>query len=212
MARPRKASDEEVYAAALRAMSRLSPHQLTLAEIAAEAGLTAGALVQRFGSKRGLQVRMAADLAAATGGIFQDLRRRHRSALAVLRAYGECMAGMAESPAALARNFAYLQIDLTDPDLRKHLVAQARATRRELESLVAESIAAGEMRPGTDAAMLARSLEAMVSGALLTWAFHVEGSAAAWVRAHVDALLLPHLTRGPAASVKAPRRRGGRRS
>ena len=46
--RPRKASDAEVFAAASRVMSRLGPAQVTLADIAAEAGLTAGALVQRF--------------------------------------------------------------------------------------------------------------------------------------------------------------------
>jgi AcrR family transcriptional regulator len=48
--RPRKVSDEEVFAAAHRATLRLAPSELTLAEIAAEAGVTAGALAQRFGS------------------------------------------------------------------------------------------------------------------------------------------------------------------
>ena len=42
------------------------------------------------------------------------------------------MAGMAASPASFARNLAYLQIDLTDTDFRKHLVIGARATRRGL--------------------------------------------------------------------------------
>ena len=54
--RPRKASDAEILAAAHRVMSRLGPAQWTLTDIAAEAGLTAGALVQRFGSKHGLLV------------------------------------------------------------------------------------------------------------------------------------------------------------
>ena len=39
-----KASDEEVFAAAGRVMSRVGPTQLMLADIAAEAGLTAGAV------------------------------------------------------------------------------------------------------------------------------------------------------------------------
>ena len=46
------------------------------------------------------------------------------------------MAGLAESPAAFVRNVAYLQIDLTDPDFRKQLQVQARATRAGLQSLI----------------------------------------------------------------------------
>src|SRR5207237_435542 len=57
--RPRKASDADVFATAARVMSRRGPAQLTLVEIAAEAGLTAGALVQRVGAKRGLCLALA---------------------------------------------------------------------------------------------------------------------------------------------------------
>ena len=42
---------------------------------------------------------------------------------------------MASSPAAFARNFAYLQIDLTDPDFREHLSKQrARHPRGAAEA------------------------------------------------------------------------------
>ena len=50
--RPRKVTDDEVFLAAERAMSRLGPAELTLADIAGEAGVSAGLLVQRFGSKK----------------------------------------------------------------------------------------------------------------------------------------------------------------
>jgi AcrR family transcriptional regulator len=127
--RPRKVSDEEVFAAAQRAMSRLGPADLTLAAIAAEAGVTAGALVQRFGSKRALQLALSARAAAETTGFIDALREKHRSPLAALHAYADCLAGLASSPAALSRNLAYLQIDLTDPDLRRHLLTQAGRRR-----------------------------------------------------------------------------------
>ena len=52
--RPQKVTDIDIYMAAQRVMSRLGPGELTLAEIAKEAGVTAGLLVQRFGSKRDL--------------------------------------------------------------------------------------------------------------------------------------------------------------
>ena len=120
--RPRKVSDDEVFVAAQRAISRLGPAELTLAHIADEAGLTAGALVQRFGSKRDLLLRLMERFSGGTGEIFAELRRGHRSPLAVLRAYAECMADMASSPEALLRNFAYYQMDLTDPVLLRNLV------------------------------------------------------------------------------------------
>ena len=127
--RPQKVTDDEVFMAAQRAMSRLGPAELTLAHIADEAGLTAGALVQRFGSKRDLMLRLMQQFSGGTADMFAELRRGHRSPLAVLRAYAECMADMASTPAALIRNLAYLQIDLTDDEFRTHLAASARATR-----------------------------------------------------------------------------------
>jgi AcrR family transcriptional regulator len=56
-ARPRKVSDDDVFSATHRVMQRVAPGELTLAEIALEAGVTAGALVQRFGSKRALLLK-----------------------------------------------------------------------------------------------------------------------------------------------------------
>ena len=126
--RPRKASDEEVFAATQRAMMRLGPTQLTLAEIAAEAGLTAGALVQRFGSKRGLMLAMMSQMADWPRQFFGQLRAEHASPLAALYAYADCFAQMGETPATLAHHLSYLQLDLTDPDFFEHTSAQARAT------------------------------------------------------------------------------------
>jgi AcrR family transcriptional regulator len=195
--RPRKVSDDEIFAAAYRVMERLGPSELTLADIAAEAGLTAGALVQRFGSKRQLQIALAAGVAASAGDMIRQLRERHRSPLAAVRAYAECMAHLARSPAALERNLAYLTGDISDPDLRKHLLVQSRATRAGLRQLLDEAVGACELRRGTDTATLARTLETVIGGALLSWAIYREGSAGRYMREHVDAVLDPHLPRRP---------------
>src|SRR5689334_12885420 len=66
--RRRKAEDVDVFGALVRVMLRRGPAELTLREIAAEAGVTAGALVQRFGSKRALLLAQARH-AAATGNM-----------------------------------------------------------------------------------------------------------------------------------------------
>ena len=191
--RPRKVSDDEVFAAAHRAMTRLGPGELSLAAIAAEAGVTAGALVQRFGSKRALLLALAGRFAGAAGDLVTGLLASHETPLAALRAYAECMAQMAESPAALARSLAYLQIDLTDPDFRPHLLTQARATRAGLRSLIEAAVAAREIAPNADPRALARTIETVVSGSLLTWAIYRQGTAARWIRDDVDAVLAPYL-------------------
>ena len=176
-------------------MTRLGPGELTLAEIAAEAGLTAGALVQRFGSKRDLLLQLSAGAADSNAAFISGLRQSHRSPIAVLRAYAECLADLAASPAALARNLAYLQIDLTDADFRKHLLAQAKATRAAMVELLADAIAAGELARDADPRARARAVETALSGSLLTWAIYREGGAAAWLRDDVDAALAPYLVK-----------------
>lgn len=192
--RPRKVSDEEVFAATYRAMTRLGPGELTLAEIAAEAGVTAGALSQRFGSKRQLLLDLAKGAADSAGDFIRQLAEAHKSPLAAVRDYAECLAHLAASPAALARNLAYLQIDLSDPDFRAHLETQARGTRNGLEALLAAAVAKGELAKGTDVPALARTLEVTLNGSLITWAFYQEGTPAKWLRSNADAVLAPYLT------------------
>lgn len=190
--RPRKVSDADVFAAAHRAMQRLGPGELTLARIAEEAGVTAGALAQRFGSKRALLLALAETAADGAGGMMRELRAEAPSPLGAVRAYASCMAHLASSPAALARNLAYLQIDLSDPDFRALLVRQARATRRELSRILAEAVEEGELASGTDVEALARAVEIALNGALITWAFYREGAPAAALESAVDTVLAPH--------------------
>ena len=193
--RPRKVSDEQIFAATHRATQRLAPSELTLAEIAAEAGVTAGAVAQRFGSKRALLLALAKGAAESTGDFIAELRAKHKSPLAAVRAYAECMAQLAQSPAALARNLAYLQIDLADPEFRDQLSVQARLTRAGLRDVLAAAVSAGELKRGTDVDSLARTVEAIVSGSLMTWAFYHEGTAERWIRDDVNAVLAPYVTK-----------------
>jgi AcrR family transcriptional regulator len=170
---------------------------LTLADIAAEAGVTAGRLVQRFGSKRGLFVAISERFAGSAKPIFEGLRARHRSPLATVRAYAVCMADLAATPEALLRNLAYLQLDLADDVLREHLVENARATRREIEALLKAAVAAGELRREVSVRSLARTVETVVGGSLMSWATYREGKAADWIRRELDAVLAPWLESSP---------------
>jgi AcrR family transcriptional regulator len=191
--RRQKVTDDDVFAAAQRAMNRRGPHELTLADIAEEAGVTAGRLVQRFGSKRALLVALSERFAVSAPSVFDQLRAAHRTPLAMLRAYAACMADLAPTPEALLRNLAYLQGDLADDVLRAHLVENARRTRREIEAALESAVSSGELRRDVDVRTLARTVETMISGSLLTWAMYREGKAGAWISRDLEAVLAPWL-------------------
>ena len=193
--RPRKVTDEDIFAATYRAMQRLGPRELTLAEIAAEAGVTAGAVAQRFGSKRALLLALSEGAASSAGDMLRAIASSHPSPLAAVRAYAECIAGLASSPVALSRNLAYLQVDLADDEFRAHLAAQGHATREGIQALLEEAVAARELVRDTDTDTLSRSIELALNGALFTWAVYQEGSAAEFLRDAVDVAIAPYLNR-----------------
>lgn len=191
--RPRKFEDEAIFGALVRVMMRVGPTELTLAAIAAEAGVTAGALVQRFGSKKEM-MQAHARYAAKTGDIGLGKPVLHKgSALRAIRASTDPYARLATSPEAAVRNLAYLQRDLADPALHGNLLRMSRAGRTHYERLIAEAIKARELQPGTRVRDLARTIEITLVGSYLSWAIYREGSAARWLRKDLDAILRPHL-------------------
>src|SRR5688500_6504416 len=86
MARPRTVSDDEILMATIRAMSRLGPVKLTLADVAQEAKLSPAALVKRFGSKRALLLRVSQSASGGMAEAFAALRARRSSLDALLDA------------------------------------------------------------------------------------------------------------------------------
>ena len=105
-------------------------------------------------------------------------------------------AKLAESPRAAVRNLAYLQNDLADPVLRRHLLRLGRAARARYEQLLADAVVAGELRPATDVRALARMIEVTLGGSFLAWTIYREGPAAKHLREDLDAALRPYLTHG----------------
>ena len=122
------------------------------------------------------------------------------------------MADLAPTPEALLRNLAYLQGDLADDVLRRHLVENARATPpRDRESCSRRPIAAGELRRSVDVRALARTVETVISGSLMSWATYREGKAADWIGRDLEAVLAPWLRRprDRAPAVSARKRSNG---
>src|SRR5207248_2533557 len=85
-----------------------------------------------------------------------------------------------------------------------HLLTNARATRREIESLLRSAVVAGELQKDVNAPRLARTIEAIISGSLMLWACYREGSAIAWISQDLNAVLRPHLARRPGSKASRP--------
>jgi AcrR family transcriptional regulator len=191
----RKAEDADVFAALVRVMQRRGPTELGLREIAAEAGVTAGRLVQRFGSKRALLLAHAR-YAAATSDIGVTVPPpRTASPLETLRSITSMYAQLASSPRAAVRNLAYLLNDIADPALRRHLLRLSRTARVWYEQQLKAAVAAGELRADADVQALARSIEVTLRGSFLCWTLYREHPAADWLRDDLDATLRPYLAR-----------------
>ena len=191
--RPRATSDEHILMATYRVVSRLGPN-LTLADVAKEAGVSPATLVQRFGSKRGLLLAFASAGSGTLGDEFDRIRRKHRSPVAAVYATAECMAAMAATPETLSNSLAFLQMDLTDPEFHKHALAHSRATHAEIKKLLDAAVSARELVP-CDTVRLAGAVQALMGGSLLQWAIDRDGKAADRMRQDVDVLLAPLLTR-----------------
>jgi AcrR family transcriptional regulator len=192
MPRPRTISDEEVLDAVLALAHRVGPARLTFAMAAAEVGLSAATLVQRFGTKRELL------LAAAKRGIdlWVDALNRSTATPPLARIVEGLVlaADPVATPEQMANSVAMLQLDLADPDFHAETLRGARTVRARIMRDLDAALAAGELRSGTDVAKLAKLVETTYHGAMIGWAIHREGTLANWMRDQLEAVLAPHRT------------------
>jgi len=192
MARPRTVSDDDVAAATGRALHRHGLAGTTLAAVAREVGITPAGLVQRFGSKRDLLLAFAARAEGATRASFAAARTDAASPLGALHCALESLTAGVQDRAGLARSLGFLQLDLTDEAFRALAAANARRARAEVEALLLEAVAAGELSADVDTAALARAVYVAYNGVLVLWALLDESPLPDELRTAVDAVLRPH--------------------
>jgi AcrR family transcriptional regulator len=193
--RPRTASDEDILAATYRVISRVGP-RFTLADVAKEIGLSPATLIQRFRSKKGLMLALFSSASNGTDNQWASIRENAAGPLDAVFALADCFAQMATTAEELANHLAFLQMDLTDPDMHELALAQAKAMRAELRALLDAAIAARELRADTDTARLATASQSMQSGSLMSWAVLREGQARRFLRRDLEVLIAPYRRRG----------------
>ncbi|GAA2818985.1 TetR/AcrR family transcriptional regulator [Kribbella solani] len=193
MARPRLVSDDVILDATRQVLAELGPVKLTLAAVGARVGLAPPTLMQRFGSKRGLllasaarsplMVRYAADQAAARDG----------SPLANLRYFALSSVAHITRREELGNGLGFVQLDVADPEFRKHALAYAAAIVAACDQFYRAAIEAGELRPDTDVPALARHTLVCFEGTLQVWAVNGWGSLTEFLTEQLDLMIAPYL-------------------
>ena len=111
------------------------------------------------------------------------------------------MAKGTKSAEELANSLAFLQIDLTDPEFHPHMLVLSQRTEAGYRALLDEAVERGELVT-CDTAQLARAVNAIAGGSLISWAVFRKGSAERWVRADLETLLTPYRRKSTAARRK----------
>lgn len=190
MPRPRTVSDEAILDAVLALALRVGPARVTLAAAAAEAGLSAATLVQRFGSKRALL--LAADRRGIDLWVGALDRATAASPLGRVVEGLVLAAGPDVSAGQMANSVAMLQLDLAEPDFHAQTLRGARALRARIAEQLAQALTRDELRDATDVPALAQLLETTYHGSMIAWAIHRDGTLAEWMSRQVEAVLAPH--------------------
>jgi AcrR family transcriptional regulator len=189
--RPRTVTDEKIIEAVAKVIGRVGPGKLTLADVGKEIGLSAATLVQRYGSKRGLLLAMAASAVESVDACFDEVRAAHRSPLAAVVAAATDITRYLDTPEEVANHLAFLQMDLSDPDFHRLMLINSRKMLEGYGRLLREAVEAGELVE-CNTERLARAITAVCGGSLISWAAFRQGTAVGWVRTDVDTVLEPY--------------------
>ena len=204
--RPRTVTDADIIQAAAKVIVKIGPARLTLAHVGRASGLSPGALVKRFGSKRGLLLAMSRQAMESVDACFAAVRTAHPAPLDAFVAAALEMTRYVQTPEEVANHLAFLQIDLSDPDFYALMKENSGSIEAGYRALLDEAVKAGDLER-CDTARLARAVSALVSGSLLGWAIDRRGTAEASVRADLGMLLDRYRTaRGKTRSATASRR------
>ena len=175
MPRPKKLSDDAVLDGVLQAMVKSGP-EFTLAEAAVEAGIAASTLVQRFGGKEDLVLRvLKRDNERFEAWLHEAVPTRGKAAVIDFLA---SMTPGSDEEDALPQHLLWLREDFRDPLLNR--------LTRERFAMIHAAIA--ERMPPLPIPIdeAVRLIDAQRQGAIIQWGIFREGHIRDYVRRSLD--------------------------
>jgi AcrR family transcriptional regulator len=195
--RPRTVDDTTILEAALSVLSRIGSERLTLADVGAEAGLSAATLVQRFGSKRDLMLSLLRHATGAIDARFVNAMQSEESPLESLYRAAMDRIGPRDGPVTLGNRLSFFLSQLEDSEFHELALQDATRAIEGYKRMIEDAIKAGELTEGViDSTQLAQTIHALAFGSLLTWSICQQGNLRTKIRRDLDVLLRP-LRRGP---------------
>lgn len=165
--RPRQVEDQEIFRA-VAAVLEARGLALTLVDVASEVGLTAGAIHQRFASKRSLLLSFWDWYNAGTRSRLEALIAETTDPVETLSSITFEWRDGVGKPEAAARLIALYGAAGADADLRDRLAQRLSFLHVGVQRLLDAAIDRGQLAP-VDTIVLARVLLEARSGCLLYW-------------------------------------------
>ena len=193
----RAARREQIIAAALACFARAGYHATTMADVAAQAGVSKGTPYLYFQSKEALFIALEEEwdcgladrVNAAIAALPESGRRSPRQ---VLHAVAGAVAGHVQEQAQACRVLMEARaLAAHEPAIAAAVLAADTRTHQQLEGLIAAGVEAGEWPAATDPALAARLFTAGLYGLMAQW--HLAPGSFSWETAAAA------LAEGPAA-------------
>jgi len=180
----RAARRDQIVAAALACFARTGYHATTMADVAAQAGVSKGTPYLYFDSKQALFIALneqwdcglADRVNAAIAALPEPERRSPRR---VLHAVATAVAGHVLAETETCRVLMQARaLAAHEPAIAAAVRAADERTHEQLEGLFAAGVAAGEWPAGTDPALAARLFTAGLYGLMAQW--HLAPGSFSW--------------------------------
>ena len=171
----RAARREQIIAAGLACFARSGYHAATMADVAAQAGVSKGTPYLYFDSKRRCSSRCTRNGTAAPGG--GSTQRSPHCPKGIAGRRGEVLHAVAArdrrarvaEPQTCRVLMEARALAAHEPAIAAAVLASDARTHQQLEGLIAAGVGAGEWPPETDPALAARLFTAGLYGLMAQW-------------------------------------------
>lgn len=180
----RAARREQIIAAGLACFARCGFHTATMADVAAQAGVSKGTPYLYFDSKEALFLALHEEWDCGAGrrvdaAIAALPEAGRRSPRRVLHAVAAAIAAHVTAEPETCRVLMEARaLAAHEPAIAAAVRAADARSHRQLEELVAAGVSAGEWPPGTDPALAARLFTAGLYGLMAQW--HLAPGSFSW--------------------------------
>jgi TetR/AcrR family transcriptional regulator, repressor for uid operon len=204
----RAARRDQIIAAGLACFARSGYHVTTMADVAAQAGVSKGTPYLYFDSKQALFLALHGQwdcgagqrVDAAVAGLPDDQRQSPR---AVLGAVAAAIAAHVQAEAETCRVLMEARaLAAHEPVIAAAVRAADQQMHQHLEELFAAGVAAGEWPEGTDPGLAARLFAAGLYGLMAQW--HLAPGSFSWPQAAAALAASPAAAIGGTAPVREP--------